>query len=123
VTVSRGGIVGTERLLSALTYLFYIPKFRRFEDSRAGNCHLAQRCLISKILSTLAEMIVASPSSGTQGQCAAAFYFSFLLISWDTRTTQYFRAVGLATHRTCVPNDRFSPLNTATSFPIRALLV
>jgi hypothetical protein len=78
------GIVGTKRLLSALTYLFYIQKFGCFEDSRAGNCGLAQRCLISKISPTLAETPVASPSSETQGQCGAAFFFPFLLVSWDT---------------------------------------
>ena len=66
-----------KRLLSALTYLFYIQKFGRFEDSRAGNCDLTQCCLISKISTALAEMKVASSSSGMQGQCGSEIRFPF----------------------------------------------
>jgi hypothetical protein len=68
-------MVGMKRLLSSLTYLFYIQNFGRFEDSSARNYDLAQCCLISKSAAAMAETKVASPSSEMQGQHSVNFFF------------------------------------------------
>jgi len=60
-------------------------EIRKFRNCRAGNCDLAQCCLIFKISAALAEMKVASPSSGTQGQRGAIICFRFC---WSAGTDE-----------------------------------